>query len=88
MRTLMALGVLVLLLAGAAGGAGFWYTRALAARGPDGPAVEIEVPKGASASRVGNLLVEHGLIRDPVVMELWLRIQPPPSSPKAGRHRV
>lgn len=89
MRTLLAiLGGLALCVAVSIGGGWVWYARALAARGPSGSEVDVEVPKGASASRVGRLLVDRGLVREPWAMKLWLRLDPPSQSPKAGRHRV
>lgn len=89
MRKVLALLAVLLLGAGVAAAGGYsWYGRAVAAKGPAGENVIVEVPRGASASKVGQLLLERGLVvADPLAVKLWLRLNPP-AAPKAGRHQL
>lgn len=54
---------------------------------PSASEIELEVPSGASATQVGRVLAERGLIRHPWAWQAWLRLDPGPTL-KAGRHRV
>lgn len=65
-----------------------WYDQAIHAGGSAGPKVEFEVPKGASVKKVGQLLVQEGLIREPLALQVWFRAQAGIPEPKAGRHLI
>ena len=68
--------------------AGVGLHQMIYARGPDGPEIELKVPKGATKLRVGQLLHDEGLIPSMVALKVWLKIGPGVPAPKAGLHRV
>ena len=46
------------------------------------------MPKGASSTKVGQLLAQKKLIKSPLYWRIHLRMSPMAASPKAGRHKV
>ncbi|MBX2810952.1 MAG: endolytic transglycosylase MltG [Myxococcales bacterium] len=88
MRTLRATLVLLFLAVSGAAGGYIWFDSALHAAGPGGKARLIEIPQGASKTRVAKILVDQGLVQHPWALELWLRIHADLPSPKAGRHLI
>jgi len=50
--------------------------------------IEIEVPPGTTAQSLGSRLHQEGLIRHPLAWKIWLRLDPPARTIKAGRHLV
>lgn len=88
-RVLIALVLLIVLAVAAVGGAYVYVERA--AQTPVAPGatelVIFEVPKGATLSRVGELLRSEGFVTSPLVFRAHVRLHRPPS-PKAGRHEI
>jgi UPF0755 protein len=82
-------GVLVLGAALLGGGAFWWLSRgATTAVGPaDAPDVVFEVKKGTSGQRLGEQLVQAGLVGHPWFWRYHLRTHPG-FSPKAGKHTL
>ena len=88
-RVLIALVVLVVLGAAAAGGLYLYIERQ--AHTPADPQalelVEVEVPKGAGLDRIGAILAERGIIDSLFVWRAYVRLHPTVPA-KAGRHRL
>ena len=87
-RWLAGAAAVSILAVGALGGAWWWFDRAI--QGPRAATgqLELTVPKGASAQRVGALFVEAGLVDSPLALRIWLKLQNDLPGPKAGRHLV
>ncbi len=67
----------VLVVVIVAGFVGFrWVEAQVHPSGPPGKAVTINVPAGASASKVADMLSANGVIDHPLVFRLYLRIHP------------
>lgn len=93
MRAMRFVRVALLLLAVfAVLGVGGWLYIQDAFRQPVAPASEekviFEVDKGATLSAVGEALAHRGLIGDPRIWKVYLKLHPKAPTPKAGRHEV
>jgi UPF0755 protein len=88
-KVVVALSVVVVLVAGVAGGAFVWLGAAAAsARGPsDAADVEFVVEKGATGQGLGRKLAEQGLITSPLAWRWHLRERGGLSA-KAGKHKL
>lgn len=87
-KWLIALAVLAAVAAGGSAAAYSWYRGAIhGPRAASGPVV-FEVPKGASAQRVGSQLVAEGLVPDPLALRIWMKLHVALPAPKAGRHAL
>ncbi|MCB0971372.1 MAG: endolytic transglycosylase MltG [Acidimicrobiales bacterium] len=61
-RWVVALGVVVVVLALFVGGGWYWYQTKVDPPGGPGESVSIEIPQGATTSRVGDILDQEGVI--------------------------
>jgi UPF0755 protein len=88
-KVLVAVGVLVVVVIAAAGGA-FMWVKAGAARAKghaDAPEVVFEVPKGASGQKLGQKLVDEGLVESTLFWRVYLRDHGGLQA-KAGKHKL
>ena len=74
-RIFIAVAILFILLLLGAGGliAGYYYMLAPVAS-PGSSLIPVEVPAGASAAAIGELLTEAGVIRNPLVFRIYARL--------------
>jgi len=72
-RVLTILGGLVLVLVIAAGGGWLWLQGQLDPSGPPGEDVKLDVPEGATAGPIADLLDSEGVIPNGTVFELYVR---------------
>jgi peptidoglycan lytic transglycosylase G len=86
-RAVFALGLLVV-FAAIVGGGGFVYLRSIGLAGESDPGgrVEVVVPRGASASEIGELLERQGVIRSAWGFRLAAYIEGGGDAIEAGRH--
>jgi UPF0755 protein len=84
LRSLLILTLVILVLAGSAGGV---YLYSVGGSGPSEP-VKLIVPQGATASDVGGLLEEAGVIRSSLAFRLMASIRGSGSSIKAGHYEM
>ncbi len=70
-RWVAVLAVLVALLVVVVGGGAWWYHRQVDPPGAAGAVVAVEVPSGASSSRIGELLAEKGIVRNATLFNLY-----------------
>lgn len=89
-KVVVALGVVVGLLAiGAVGG--LLYLRSIgvwASTGEPGRPVEIVIPRGASASEIGELLVEEGVIESALAWRITLYLEGGGDGIEAGKYNL
>src|SRR5687767_8663414 len=86
MKALAVIFVLLLLAAGGAYGYLHWATSTPI--GSDTTPIELEVPKGATLTKVGGLLASNGFIRSELLFKIWLKLNPGTPAPKAGKHDI
>lgn len=70
-RWVLVLGFIVLFIGLIFGGLTFWYQRQVNPPGPLGAVVEVEVPRGSSASGIGNRLASNGVVRNGLLFNFW-----------------
>jgi UPF0755 protein len=85
----IALGVLVLIVAGAALG-GYLYLRSLGVYGSSDPGelVSIKIPKGATAVTVGQILVDEGIIDSTLGWRIATYLKGGADGIQAGRYQL
>jgi len=82
-------GVLVLLIALAAGGAIWWYTTSLQPVSPgDKTRVRVQVIEGSSPADIGALLQEKHLIKNTLAFDIYTRLSSTRSSLRAGTYSL
>jgi UPF0755 protein len=74
-RVLTILGVVLVVVLVAVGGAGVWVSRQLDPPGEPGEAREIEIPQGSTADDIGTLLADEGIISSDLVWDWYLRVK-------------
>jgi UPF0755 protein len=84
-RTLLLLGVL--LVAAAVGGY-FWAEHQIKAPGPLTTATTIVIPKGAGADAIARLLQSQGVISQPLLFRLALRLDDSGKPLRAGEYEI
>lgn len=85
-RLLVSLIVLCLLLAAAGVGVFIWARHQIQAPGPLAQTSTIVIPKGAGASEIGRLLQAKGVIGEPLLFRLALRLDQSERPLKAGEY--
>ncbi len=90
MLSMRALGIVLVVLLLAAGGAYFYLDWSVTT--PIDPAqketVVFEVPKGATLNQVGGALVKAGFVRSALPFKIWVKLHPSIEVPKAGKHEI
>jgi UPF0755 protein len=71
-RWLVALGLVVLIALASLGGVRWWYGNQVDPPGGPGEVVLVDVPEGASISRVADLLAEEGVITNATLFRFWV----------------
>jgi UPF0755 protein len=74
-RVVTILGVVLVVVLVAVGGAGVWVSRQLDPPGEPGEAREIEIPQGSTADDIGTLLADEGIISSDLVWDWYLRVK-------------
>lgn len=86
MRRLLA--GLLLLIVGAAVGAGLWIQKGLGPVDPAGKPVTVDVPQGASTAQVAEHLKAAGVIQNPLIFRLWVRREGKDGQIKSGEYEL
>jgi UPF0755 protein len=86
-RVIQALAALLLLGALAAGAAGWWAWRSLDQPGPAAADVVVEIPAGASLSRIAQRLEEAGVVEHALLFEWYGRATGQAGKVRAGEYR-
>jgi UPF0755 protein len=86
-RVIQALAALLLLGALAAGAAGWWAWRSLDQPGPATGDVVVEIPAGASLSRIAQRLEEAGVVEHALLFEWYGRATGQAGKVRAGEYR-
>lgn len=76
MKRILALGVVLLLLAGAGSAAWLWYTIEQPYQGFASEGVFVDLPHGASSRAVARVLQQNGVIRSALAFEVYARRHP------------
>ncbi|HWJ60878.1 MAG TPA: endolytic transglycosylase MltG [Acidimicrobiales bacterium] len=71
-RWLVALIVVVLLVGGVVGGAMWWYHNQVDPPGGPGEQVQVQIPEGATTSKVGSILDDEGVISSATVFGFYV----------------
>ena len=71
-RWLVALIVLVLVVGGVVGGAMWWYHNQVDPPGGPGEQVQVQIPEGATTSKVGSILDDEGVISSATVFGFYV----------------
>ncbi len=71
-RWLVALVVIVLVIGGIVGGAMWWYHNQVDPPGGPGERVEVQIPEGATTSKVGSILDDQGIITSATVFGFYV----------------
>ena len=58
----------------AVAGVGLWVHSQIDPSGPPGPPVVVQIPDGASTSRIAHLLVDNGVVSNAFLFELYVRV--------------
>ena len=86
-RVIRALAALLLLGSLAAGAAGWWAWRSLDQPGPAASAVVIDIPAGASLSRIAQRLEQAGVLEHALLFEWYGRATGQAGKVRAGEYR-
>lgn len=70
-RWLAAMLVVLLVIGAAVGGLWWWYQRQVDPPGPPGGRVEVQVPEGASSSRIGSILADRDVVTNATLFNLY-----------------
>ena len=87
-RIFLTFATLILLLVIAAGGAFFWAKHEVNAPGPLKSATTIIVPKGAGADTIARLLEAQGVIEQPLLFRLAMRLDDSGKPLRAGEYEI
>ncbi len=87
-RIFLTLITLVLLLVVAVGAAFFWAKSEVNSPGPLQAAITVLVPKGAGADAIARLLQERGVIEQPLLFRLALRLDDSGKLLRAGEYEI
>ncbi len=74
-RGLIVLLIILALLAGIVGGGWFWVSRQIDPPGDPGVEVAVNVPRGASAGDIANILDAEGIVADGRMFSVFLRLE-------------
>ena len=75
-RLLLVLLLLIVLAAGAVVAVVTWYRGQVDPSGPPGESVAVNIPQGTSTSAIGELLAAQGVVSDPRVFKVYVRLNP------------
>lgn len=71
-RWVVALGIVAVLAVGSVLAARSWYANQLDPPGEPGEVVQVEIPQGASVSKVADLLEAEGIITNATIFRFWV----------------